>query len=65
MTKIEKFDLDGKAMVRVEMSAEEWADMNDEVLLMNCLRNGGVDNWEWWDEAITEYHAAKEADKTP
>ena len=35
--------------------SEEYEEMYDDSLFLNCLRNNGVDNWEWYSEAVEEY----------
>ncbi len=27
---------------------------------LNALQDGGVDNWEWYEESLKEYHAEEE-----
>lgn len=39
--------------------SEEYEEMYDDGLFLNCLRNNGVDNWEWYDEAVEEYQQSK------
>lgn len=39
----------------VTISKEEYKDLLHDSRLLQCLRNAGVDNWEWWDTAIEEY----------
>lgn len=39
--------------------SEEYEEMYDDGLFLNCLRNNGVDNWEWYDEAVEEYQQIK------
>ena len=41
------------------VDAEEYEEMYDDGLFLNCLRNNGVDNWEWYDEAVEEYQNIK------
>jgi len=31
-------------------------DEQKQLLLLQCLRNAGVDNWDGWDFAIEEYN---------
>ena len=46
----------------VEISQEEYDQLVDDALLLNCLRNAGVDNWDGWDFAIEAYHEQTESD---
>ena len=39
--------------------SEEYEEMYDDGLFLNCLRNNGVDNWEWYSEAVEEYQQIK------
>ena len=39
--------------------SEEYEEMCDDSLFLNCLRNNGVDNWEWYSEAVEEYQQSK------
>lgn len=46
-------------MVTMEISVREYEELCNDSLLLNCLRNAGVDNTEAWDIAIEEYHELK------
>ena len=46
----------------VEISQEEYDQLIDDSLLLNCLRNAGVDNWDGWDFAIEAYQEQTESD---
>lgn len=39
--------------------SEEYEELCDDSLFLNCLRNNGVDNWEWYSEAVEEYQQIK------
>lgn len=41
----------------VLLSAKEYETLMNDSMLLNCLRNAGVDNWDGWDIAIEEYQA--------
>lgn len=41
----------------VTISQEEYDELVDDQILLDCLRNAGVDNWEGWDFAIEQYQA--------
>lgn len=30
-------------------------ELTDDSIFLNCLRNNGVDNWDWYGEAVEEY----------
>jgi hypothetical protein len=39
----------------VTITKEEYDKLLDDSIFLNCLRNAGVDNWEWYGEAVSEY----------
>ena len=41
------------------VDAEEYEELCDDHLFLNCLRNNGVDNWDWYSEAVEEYQQIK------
>ena len=43
----------------VTISKEDYEELLDDSLFLNCLRNNGVDNWDWYDEAISYYQKIK------
>lgn len=36
--------------------------LEDDSLFLNTLESNGVDNWEWYDEAVEEYNQYKEGE---
>jgi len=46
----------------VTVDKEEYEELKDEVLFLECLRGAGVDNWDWYGEAIEEYLRLKGTD---
>ena len=40
----------------VLISKKELSDLNKSSFMLNCLRSGGVDNWEWYDESMKDFH---------
>ena len=44
--------LEGKDIV---ISRDELKEMHESCILMDALRGGGVDNWEWYSESISNY----------
>lgn len=44
------------------VNAEELAELRRDAVLLNCLRNAGVDNWEGWDYALEAYQAIEEGE---
>jgi hypothetical protein len=43
----------------VRIPRDEYEKLKDDSLLLRCLENGGVDNWEWYGEAIRSYNKLK------
>lgn len=41
------------------VDSEEYEELSDDSLFLNCLQNNGVDNWDWYSEAVTEYQQSK------
>ena len=41
------------------VKTDDYEELLDDSLFLNCLQNNGVDNWEWYDEAVTEYQQIK------
>jgi len=39
----------------VVLEKAEYESLLDSSMRYNSLRNGGVDNWEWYWEALAEY----------
>ena len=42
----------------VTISEKEYQELLDDSLLLNCLRQAGVDNWDGWDGAVEMYEEA-------
>lgn len=40
----------------VTIPKTEYSELCADSKILNCLRNAGVDNWEWYDDAIAEYY---------
>lgn len=47
--------VDSVEMVSISMS--EYTRLCDDSLMLNCLRNAGVDNWDGFDHACDEYNS--------
>lgn len=41
------------------VKTDDYEELLDDSLFLNCLRNSGVDNWDWYDEAVEEYQQIK------
>ena len=39
----------------VTISAKEYDELIYDQIFLNCLRNNGVDNWDWYSEAQEEF----------
>lgn len=35
---------------------EEYEQLRKDSYFLNCLRAAGVDNWEWYGDAVEEYN---------
>lgn len=44
----------------VLISKEDYQFLREDSLMLECLQNNGVDNWEGWDEAVREFNERKE-----
>ena len=52
------FNTDGT----VTLTKAEYASLIDDSMKLNALINGGVDNWEWYGESLTEYFKWRDGD---
>lgn len=50
-----------KIKMMVTIPKEEYESLLDDAMLLQCLRNNGVDNWDYWGDAIDEFENMKEA----
>lgn len=46
----------------VTMTVAEYEELFDDSMLLNSLRNAGVDNWCGWDDAREEYFAWRDGE---
>ena len=44
----------------ITITKKKYKELLDSELKLNCLENAGVDNWEWYDDAMERYHNNKE-----
>lgn len=44
----------------ITITKKRYRELLDCELQLNCLHNGGVDNWDWYGEAMDEYRHQKE-----
>jgi len=58
------FGSDGKTLIdvpeTVTISKERLDSLEDDELKLQCLENGGVDNWTQYDEAMEDYWVKQE-----
>lgn len=47
----------------VTIPKEEYLKLRNKYAFLQCLEAGGVDNWEWWDEACSMYHDTYDEEK--
>lgn len=45
-------------MNNITITVEEYHDLLDRAFKLECLENGGVDNWEWYVESLKPYFKA-------
>jgi hypothetical protein len=45
----------------INIPQDVYDDLMDDALLLRALRESGVDNWEWYDDACIRYEQLKEA----
>lgn len=43
----------------ITIPRKEYEELKDDSLFLTCLLDGGVDNWDWYGEAIVDYEARK------
>jgi len=56
--------------MKISINLKEYYDLKKNSLMLSCLTNAGVDNWEWFDEACNDYETSLqqleiELDATP
>lgn len=39
----------------ITISKEEYKRLRKDALFLQCLKNGGVDNWDWYDHAQEDF----------
>jgi hypothetical protein len=42
------------------VDADEYEELQDAQLMLQCLENAGVDNWDGYSEALREYNSFQE-----
>lgn len=47
-------------MAMILVDADEWDELQDAQLMLNCLENAGVDNWDGYQDAMREYRKIEE-----
>lgn len=45
----------------VSVKESEYLDLLEDARFLRCLRNGGVDNWDWYDDACEEFHEGEKS----
>lgn len=48
---------------KVTISASEYKKMQRELAKLNALEAGGVDNWEWYGESLSDWRKENEIDE--
>jgi hypothetical protein len=44
----------------VTITKKEYNDLLEDSRMLQCLENAGVDNWDWYSEALKEFHGDEE-----
>lgn len=47
-------------MTKITISEDEYEQLQEAKMMLDALKAGGVDNWEWYDESLKELLEAKE-----
>lgn len=42
-------------MATVTISEEEYKELQSDAAFLAILQEGGVDNWDWYDEAVAQF----------
>lgn len=45
------------------LTDKEWKELQRKVSKLECLEAGGVDNWEWYDESLSDWFAENEIEE--
>lgn len=48
---------------KVTISAVEYKKMQRDIAKLNALEAGGVDNWDWYSESLSEWHKENAIDE--
>ena len=46
----------------VTITKKHYNDLLEDSRLLQCLQNAGVDNWDWYSEALKEFNEDDEED---
>lgn len=44
----------------VTITKKHYNDLLEDSRLLQCLQNAGVDNWDWYSEALKEFYGDEE-----
>lgn len=47
----------------MKITKERLAQLEDAEAKLRALENGGVDNWQWYDQALEGYQKAKKTER--
>jgi len=48
---------------KVTITASEYKKMQREIAKLHALESGGVDNWEWYSESLSDWNKENELDE--
>lgn len=50
-------------MAMIEVDEQEYEELQDAQLMLDCLETAGVDNWDGYQDAMREYRKIQEMDE--
>lgn len=45
----------------INIPLAEYKDLKQAALKLQCLKNAGVDNWDWYDDAMEEFNKGEQS----
>ena len=45
-----------------ELVKQRILDLEEQAFMLQCLENGGVDNWEWYSDSLKPYYKKYDPD---
>lgn len=60
---VKSFEIEQPIKECTLISTTNYHKLLDKSFKLNCLENGGVDNWNFYDEAMKAYHLANDEEE--